>query len=107
MRNSEEWQKRGLDLDREGIEVNVVGRAGQLTKKRNPIDAPEIKADASVAVTFTFEKVLIGTEAVTTLRHLLEHVLQDAVGHARASKREELTAADIEDAWKRQSGSGE
>ncbi len=102
-----EWQKRALALDHDGIEVNVVGRAGQLTKDRTLTEGPEIKADATLAVTLTFGNVLMGADAVSALRHLLEHVLQDAVGHARASKREELTAEDIEEAWKRQGASEE
>jgi hypothetical protein len=92
----QEWQRRALELDQEGIEVNVVGKAGQLSRS-----GPVVRADPSVAVTITVGKVLLATGAVSVLRHLLEDVLQDAVGHARASKREELTAEDIEEAWKR------
>jgi hypothetical protein len=98
----QEWQKRALELDREGLEVNVVGRAGKLsTVRASGSDTSAVKADNSVAVTITLGKVLIAAGAAGLLRDLLEHVLIDAVGHARASNRNELTAEDIEEAWKR------
>jgi hypothetical protein len=99
----QEWQRRALDLDREGLEVTVVGRAGRLSERKiSEPSSSTVKAEAGLALTITLNKILMATGAVTVLCHLLEHVLQDAAGRAKASKREELTAEDIEEAWKRQ-----
>jgi histone H3/H4 len=114
---AEEWQKRGLELTREGLEITVVGRAKRLSGNGSGTgaEAPPPPAQSAVAgkknpliVTFTvrltlaalkFAGLKVSSGAVSRMSRLLENLLKGAAGHAHQAKRDQVTEQDVDEAW--------
>lgn len=88
-----EFDRRAREAEREGLEVNVVGRQGRLAKERQA-------ALAELARCFLEGRgIQVTDEAVAALVGYVESLAERALGQARASRHDRLTAGDLEGAW--------
>jgi hypothetical protein len=88
-----EFDRRARGAEREGLEVTVIGRLGRLGQERQA-------ALAELARCFLEGRGLpVTDEAVAALVGYVESLAEHALGRARASRHDRLTADDLEGAW--------
>ena len=97
-----EWQERGLELEREGFEITVLGRQGRLEDERG---RSMVRGAAAVRITIDLQEgdprdatTGISPDAVTALSRAGAQLVKKAVAHAKDDHRDFITEKDVEEA---------
>ncbi len=102
MATVKEWQERGLELEREGFEITVIGRQGRLEDERV---RAMVRGAAAVRITIDLQgdspkdsTTGISPDAVTALSRAMAQLVMKAVARAKDDHRDFITQKDVEEA---------